>query len=183
MLSEVLNREIPGLRDTAPKSGTATRGTLPERILSRDSISPLTNGSKSGITTIVTGRWDEPIASNWRSVPRAWGHSECEAEDCVFTVCRQMREAGIIAAKFRRQFYFPIQILLMACRYGDFLTIQKEPAFSRTGQSNFARLYDAYAYGSGGEAGFHEEWEHIQKLWSGLGRRPRHGDFCRRPWD
>ena len=163
VLSEVLNREIPGWRDTAPKSGTATRGTLAGTDSQPRFDLTVDEWFQIGITYFVTGRWDEPIASNWRSVPRAWGHSECEAEDCVFTVVRQMREAGVLRRNLRRQFYFPIQILLMACRYGDFLTIQKEPAFSRTGQSNFARLYDAYAYGSGGEAGFHEEWKHIQE--------------------
>ncbi len=81
----------------------------------------------------------------------------------MFTVVQRMHEAKILRRNLIRQLYFPIQMLLMARRDGDFLTIQKEPAFSRAGQSNFGRLYDAYADGSGGAAGFHEEWKHIQE--------------------
>lgn len=61
----------------------------------------------------------------------------------------------------------------MAQKCGDFLTIQQEPAFSRAGKSNFADLYDAYAFGSGAEAGFHQVWTRIQ---SGFGRSPEESE-------
>lgn len=163
VISEILDQETPDWRNVATNSIPSPRHMPPSADFQPRFSLTEEELFQVGITYFVTGR----CAPNWRPVPRAWAHSECEAEDCVFTVVRQMRNAGILPHNLRREFYFPIQMLLMTRRSGDFLTTQKEPAFSRTGQMNFVRLYCAYAAdkfgGEVGEAQFHEEWKHIQE--------------------
>ena len=126
-----------------------------------------------GITYFVAGRWNDMIAPHWHPVPRASLHSECEAEDCVLAVVKRMHESSVPRRDLVKHFFLPIQLLLMAQKCGDFLTIQQEPAFSRAGKSNFADLYDAYAFGSGGEAGLHREWTRIQ---AGFGESPEESE-------
>jgi hypothetical protein len=162
VISEILDQETPGWRNVAAKSVPS-----PGRTPSSTALPPrfsLTEEERLqvGITYFVAGRRFDASARHWRPVPRASLYSECEAEDCVLTAVKRMHESGVPRRELLKHFFLPIQLLLMAQRRDDFLTIQQEPAFSCAGKSNFADLYDAYAYGSGGEAGFHQEWTRIQ---------------------
>lgn len=103
-----------------------------------------------GITFFVTRRWEKLV------------RSEEQSKDCVMTVVRQMHQANVKSRDLIKQFYFPLQLLLMARGRKEFSAIQQEPAFSKTGQRNFSKLFDAYAVG--GQAAFDEEWRQIQRL-------------------
>jgi hypothetical protein len=162
VISEILDQETPGWRNFATKS-LPSPASMPRTT----EFQPRFNLTEEewfqvGITYFVAGRWNDTIASHWHPVPRASVYSECEAEDCVLAVVKRIHESGVPRRDLVKHFFLPIQLFLMAQKCGDFLTIQQEPAFSRAGKSNLADLYDAYAYGSGGEAGFHQEWKRIQ---------------------
>lgn len=100
-----------------------------------------------GITYIVLGRWEGLV------------DSEDQARGSVMAVVQQVQEAGCKRQELIRQVYLPLQILLMARRRGDFCSIQREPAFSKASQRNFASLYDAFILG--GKAAFDGEWKRI----------------------
>ena len=162
VISEILDQETPGWRNVAAKS-VPSPGRMPGStdFLPRFSLTG-EERLQVGITYFVAGRRFDASAWHWRPVPRASLYSECEAEDCVLTAVKRMHESGIPRRNLVKHFFLPIQLLLMAQRRADFLSIQQEPAFSRAGKSNFRDLYDAYAFGSGGEAAFHQEWTRIQ---------------------
>lgn len=162
VISEILDRETPGWRGVSAKGATS-----PGRMPGGTDLLPRFNLTDEerlqvGITYFVAGRRFDAGAWHWRPVPRASLYSECEAEDCVLTAVKRMHESGVPRQDLVKHLFLPIQLLLMAQKCGDFLTIQQEPAFSRHARNNFADLYDAYAFGSGGEAGFHQEWKRIQ---------------------
>jgi hypothetical protein len=166
VISEILDQETPDWRNVSTKS-IPSPGPMPRSANFQPRFS-LTEEEwfQVGITYFLAGRWNDTIASHWRPVPRASLYSECEAEDCVLAVFKRMHESG---QELGKKFFFPIQVLLMARRCGDFLAIQQEPAFSKTALDNFVELYFAYAYKPGGEAGFHQEWTRIQ---AGFGKSP-----------
>jgi hypothetical protein len=163
VISEILDQETPGWRNVAAKSVPSPPGHMPGSADFQPRFS-LTEEERLqvGITYFVAGRRFDASAWRWRPVPRASLYSECEAEDCVLTAVKRLHESSVPRRNLVRHFFLPIQLLLMAQRRGDFLTIQQEPAFSRAGKSNFGDLYDAYAFGSGGEAAFHQEWTRIR---------------------
>lgn len=160
VISEILDQETAGWRNSPRKSiaepSASRAGYQPKFSLTDEELFQI------GVTYFVAGRWNDAIASLWHPVPRASMASECEAEDCVLQVVKRLHESGVPRRDLVKHFFLPIQLLLMAQRNGDFLSIQHEPAFSRAGKSNFGDLYDAYAFGSGGEAAFHQEWTRIQ---------------------
>ena len=100
-----------------------------------------------GITYLALGRWEKLV------------NSEEQGRDSVMAVVQQLHGAGCKRRELIRQMYFPLQVLLMARRQGDFCSVQYEPAFSKVSQKNFALLYDAFA--SGGETAFRVEWKRI----------------------
>lgn len=169
VISEILDQETPGWRSVATKS-IPPPGHMPRSADFQPRFS-LTEEERLqvGITYFVAGRQFDASAWHWHPVPRASLYSECEAEDCVLTAVKRTHESGVPRRNLVRHLFLPIQLLLMAQRCGDFLTIQQEPAFSGAGKSNFGDLYDAYAFGSGGEAAFHQEWTRIQ---AGSGKSP-----------
>ncbi len=102
------------------------------------------------ITFFDVGRWKKLV------------QSEGQSKDCVLAVIHQMHQVNTKRGEFIKQFYFPLQMLLMARGRGEFSAIQQEPVFNETGRKNLTRLYDAYTLG--GDAVFDEEWKQTQSL-------------------